>query len=156
MKFNLDRLAQSTLKSIAARSTRRSALGKLAKATFGLLGIKLVSLGPMNRIFAQAGGTPQYCGLYGWPCSQCPEGSDDQCPVDAHGCIAGGSSWIACCHFEDDIFLWVDYADCCTTGPTPTCGTKIENGTDCDPNKVAWCNEGNYCCTTILIIPLSC
>ena len=146
-----DLIAQDLAKRLAARTTRRSALGRISRFVLSLVGVNIVVLGPLNRASAAP---PKWCGLYGIPCGNCSGGSDTSCPP---GCDLGDGFWDWCCPdpngFQNSV---MHYYDCCKVGTPPNCGPfdSGAHGWDCS-DGAAWCRVysgggvGEYCCSVI-------
>jgi len=145
-----DRAIEQVSRALAARSSRRSFLGKLTAVALGTLGIELLPLGPFD---ARALGQPavncanyKLCGATGYLCSGCIGGPG--CPS---GCSSGDSAWCAGCLSDDgSVYYNVCYYDCCTNGTPPTCSNACSND-----NCVSglWCPSGvtTYCCSVAVI-----
>jgi len=151
-------------RALAGRSTRRSLLGRAGRLMLAALGIQLLPAQPFDaRALGQQTGQqcvgilPQYCGVYGTPCSFCGGGaSDNACPPGS-GCTQGSSFWCACCNIGVTNRI-VRYYDCCRTGTPLGCTPTCLDGVNCDPGKIAWCpaGTGKYCCTVVTVTQQLC
>lgn len=151
----LDEACEQIARALAARSTRRSWLGRAAKLVLGALGIELAL--PAIPVDAQPADplAPEWqkCGAYGYLCgSDCGTGDDYSCPG---GCLPG-SFWHACCPRPAGGAVEINYYDCFLqpNGKLPNCTSKTER------DKAASCNvplkrvyrdfwTGEYCCSFI-------
>lgn len=150
-------------RGLAARTTRRSVLGRLSTAVLSLLGVHVVSITPRAGSASATEALTvgwELCGIYGKLCEECIYAPDNCCPVE-HGCAEGTSFWSACCE-EDGLDGWIiEYWDCCAPeeplGPDGPwdCGEFIANNPDPQP---AWCQPGDdyYCCTVVKTTQQSC
>ncbi len=131
---------------IAARSSRRSFLGRVAAVLVGELGLVLL---PVDRRAYATGlsnincTSPLWCGMSGYPCSTCTGGSTNACPS---GSQMGISSWTACCPGFGSGYRCVTYCDCCSTTSPPSgwsCSSTCANQSVCVSGTPA--NGTNYC-----------
>jgi methylamine dehydrogenase light chain len=145
----MDNLIESLSRTIARRTSRRSALTLLARA---LLGSALFPLLPVRRIASAAehpgkDGDPlscdywRYCGFDGFLCSCCG-GSLTEC---APGSIMSPTSWVGTCTNPTDGKEYIiSYRDCCGKDFCNRCFCQNNKGdlpiyrTQLD-NSVYWC-----------------
>lgn len=153
-----DLIAQEFARRLAARTTRRSALGRISRFVLSLVGVSIVTLGPVRRAFGAL--DPKWCGLAGKPCSNCAAGSEFACPS---GCSAGGESWTWCCPDPGGVQnSMMEYWDCCKVGDPPNCGmaTVEPHGAECYTALEPWCPSGSgvfkYCCSIIVNTSIPC
>lgn len=101
---------------LAARSTRRSALGRLGGLLFGMLGFAMI---PTDRRAYATSCTPVnctdpfYCGMSGRPCETCTINSipvGNVCPANSNQ----GAAWTACCPGFGSSWRCINYIDCCS------------------------------------------
>ncbi|MBI3468106.1 MAG: hypothetical protein HY000_34300 [Planctomycetes bacterium] len=154
-----DAVFERIARRVAARSTRRSILGRASRFFLGVLGIELVA--PILRDGRRADALQppgcnfwKYCGADGILCASCSGGSDSSCPS---GCHSHNEVWFACCGKPMVGPVLIAYLDCCTTGTPPSCSLSCGNdGCQVDPR--VWCPAGeNYCCSMALeTIPPDC
>jgi hypothetical protein len=152
-----DLMAQELARRLAARTTRRSALGRISQFVLSLIGVNIVMLGPVNRANAAPN---KWCGLYGIPCPNCSGGSETECPS---GCTLGDVYWDWCCDDGTGPPNWMmAYYDCCIVGSPPDCGPfdSGPHGDDCSDGGSLWCPGGSatfeYCCSIVINTQVPC
>ncbi|HEY3785365.1 MAG TPA: methylamine dehydrogenase light chain [Steroidobacteraceae bacterium] len=165
----LDRVFESSARSLAKRTSRRSLLGSLGRI---LTGVALLPLLPIDRSArAQTAGgaakpdsnNPQsceywrYCAIDGFLCSCCG-GSSHSCPP---GTQPSPITWIGTCHNPNDSRHYiVSYNDCCGK---VSCGDCFCNRNENEKpmyrlsrnNDVNWCmanTEADYHCSVSVIL----
>lgn len=127
---NFDAATARVLNGLSQRVSRRSMIARVGKFAFGLLGVSLVPLLPLDRIVvteanAQSGwgsGCKKWelCGIWGRLCNKCNCRCEtgpgaDECP----SCTIKGQFWASCCNVRDangnptTSWLTVKYIDCC-------------------------------------------
>jgi len=161
-----DRFFESSSRSLASRTARRSFLAQLGQA---LAGAALVPLLPVARSVTAAEplDTPQspaqsdpkqqcdywaYCAIAGWLCSCCG-GTSSKCPP---GTEVSPIGWVGTCKStEDGKSYVVSYHDCCGKSQCQQCAcVRSEGGTPRYRLQrspvVTWCYGGvasTYHCT---------
>lgn len=165
----LDRVFESSARSLAKRTSRRSLLASLGRM---LTGAALLPLLPIDRSArAQTPGgeakpninDPQscdywkYCAIDGFLCSCCG-GSSHTCPP---GTQPSPITWIGTCHNPNDGRHYiVSYNDCCGK---VSCGSCFCNRNENEKpmyrlsrnNDVNWCmanTEADYHCSVSVIL----
>ena len=165
-KHWFDRLFETSSRTLAERTGRRSFLGKLGGA---MLGTTLLPLLPVARLGeAKAEESPKppgdwsnpkscdywaYCSMGGSLCACCG-GTSDKCPP---GTWASAIAWVGTCRNPGDGKSYVQsYHDCCGTVGCFDCACHREEGSTprYRPQKspyVSWCygseNPTGYTCT---------
>lgn len=162
----LDRLFETSARSLAQRTSRRSLLGMLGSL---LTGTALLPLLPIDRT-ARAAETSKpksddphscdywkYCAIDGFLCSCCG-GSSHSCPP---GTQQSPITWIGTCHNPADSRDYiVSYNDCCGK---VSCGDCYCNRNERERpmyrlsrnNDVNWCmanTESDYHCSVSVIL----
>ena len=162
----LDRLFETSARSLAQRTSRRSLLGMLGSL---LTGAALMPLLPIDRT-ARAAEAPKpksddpqsceywkYCAIDGFLCSCCG-GSSHSCPP---GTQQSPITWIGTCHNPADSRDYiVSYNDCCGK---VSCGDCYCNRNERERpmyrlsrnNDVNWCmanTESDYHCSVSVIL----
>ncbi|GAB3626468.1 hypothetical protein GCM10027419_13170 [Pandoraea terrae] len=163
---------EHTVRSVAQRSSRRSALARLGKV---LVGGALVPLLPVDRMANAA--EPQgkrsklpagvddpgscdywkHCAIDGWLCSCCG-GSSSSCPP---GSVPSPITWIGTClNPHDGRDYIVSYNDCCGT---TSCGHCMCNRNEREKplyklsldNDINWCMaspNATYTCSVSVLL----
>lgn len=161
-----DRMFETSSRSLAARTSRRSFLGKLGGA---MLGATLLPLLPVAR-FGEAEAAEDkkdrpdwnnpkscdywaYCSIGGGLCACCG-GTSDKCPP---GTSASAIAWVGTCRNPGDGKSYVmSYHDCCGTTGCYECACHREEGSTARYRLqrspyVNWCYGGSeptgYNCT---------
>ncbi len=175
----LDRFVETSSRSLAQRTSRRSLLAGLGRI---LTGAALLPLLPVDRASRASAATParggpaahsskvnndprsceywRYCAIDGFLCSCCG-GSEHSCPP---GTAPSPITWIGTCHNpNDDRNYLVSYNDCCGKASCGSC--------DCNRNErekpmylpsrnndLNWCmaNQGaSYHCSVSVIVAVA-
>ncbi len=167
----LDRVFETSARSLAKRTSRRSLLGSLGRL---LVGASLLPLLPIDRTAraqspegGPSAGKPtddprscdywKYCAIDGFLCSCCG-GSSHSCPP---GTQPSPITWIGTCHNPGDGRNYiVSYNDCCGK---VSCGDCFCNRNEAEKpmyrlsrnNDVNWCmanTESDYHCSVSVIL----
>lgn len=167
MKDNtwFDRLFETSSRSLASRTARRSFLAQLGGAIAGAAVLPLLPVARNGHAAAaEAGKGDQpwndpkqcdywaYCSIGGWLCSCCG-GTSSQCPP---GTEASPIAWVGTCKNPNDGKSYVmSYHDCCGATSCGTCNCERDEGAT--PRYrlqrspyVTWCYggvSGTYNCT---------
>jgi methylamine dehydrogenase light chain len=176
MKFEalIDRLFESSTRSVASRTSRRSFLGRLGMMLVGTAAIPLLPVVRGSAAeAAEPGGTATpswgdpkqcdywaYCAVDGWLCSACG-GTSSKCPP---GSEPSPISWVGTCKNPGDGKSYiVSYNDCCgmsgcqqsfcerSEGETPRYRPQRSN-------SITWCYGGvssTYHCTVSRVMSLA-
>jgi methylamine dehydrogenase light chain len=162
---NLDRLFESSARSLAKRTSRRSLLASLGQL---LTGAALMPLLPVDRTArAQEPVRPspdeqkceywKYCAIDGFLCACCG-GTSTSCPP---GTQSSPITWIGTCHNPaDGRHYIVSYNDCCGKVSCGDCFCDRNEGEKpmyrlSRNNDVNWCmanSESNYHCSVSVIL----
>ena len=176
---NFDAATSRVLNGLSQRVSRRSMIARVGKFAFGLLGVSLVPLLPLDRIVpeveaaAQGGwGTGcrkwQLCGIWGRLCGNCGCRCEtgpgaDECP----SCTIKGHYWATCCNVRDASgnptpdWMNVKYTDCCgqrgdQSSANCTTGEFCQgNGVDPPVRQRNWCmgaGGDDYKCTRYVVL----
>ena len=172
----LDRLFETSSRSLAQRTSRRSLLAMLGQVLTGSMLLPLLPIDRRNRAEARtaapesaagaragASDDPQscdywkYCAIDGFLCACCG-GSSHSCPP---GTAMSAIAWIGTCHNPSDGRDYIlSYNDCCGKA---SCGDCACNRNEREKplyrlsrnNDVNWCvanGEADYHCTVSLIL----
>ena len=163
---SLDRLLESSSRSLARRTSRRSLLGMLGQMLTGAALVPLLPIDRSSRAHAAepaAAGNPEaceywkYCAIDGFLCSCCG-GSSSSCPP---GTSMSPITWIGTCHNpEDGRDYIVSYNDCCGKTSCGNCECNRNEGEKpmyrlSRNNDVNWCmanSDANYHCSVSVIL----
>lgn len=157
----LDKLSETSSRSLATRKSRRSFLGRFGA---GMLGAAALPLLPVSRL-ANAAAQPgagwndesscdywAYCATAGWLCATCG-GTSSQCPP---GSEMSPIAWVGTCKNPGDGKSYVvSYHDCCGLGQCLSTVCERSEGATARyrlqrSNSVTWCYGGvssTYHCT---------
>jgi methylamine dehydrogenase light chain len=159
----LDRMFESSARSLAKRTSRRSLLATLGQM---LTGAALLPLLPIDRTARAQTKAPagekdceywKYCAIDGYLCSCCG-GTSNSCPP---GTQPSPITWIGTCHNPGDGRDYiVSYNDCCGK---VSCGDCFCNRNEGEKpmyrlsrnNDVNWCmanTESDYHCSVSVIL----
>lgn len=148
----LNRIIESSVRSVAIKSSRRSAIARIGQA---IVGTTLIGLLPVDRTVKAAESTPsvddptscdywKYCAIDGYLCGCCG-GSSSSCPP---GTVPSPITWIGTCKNPHDNSLYIiSYNDCC--GKT-SCGRCFCNTNDHEKPiyRLSRTNDINWCMGT--------
>ncbi len=164
----LDRLAESSARRLAQRTSRRGFLGILGQLLAGAAAVPLLPIDRSHRALGAESGKhtsedPQsceywkYCAIDGFLCSCCG-GSSHSCPA---GTTPSPITWIGTCHNASDGRDYIgSYNDCCGK---PACGNctctrNINEKPLYRPsrnNDLNWCvanSNANYHCSVSVVL----
>ncbi|MEQ8693453.1 MAG: methylamine dehydrogenase light chain [Pseudomonadales bacterium] len=162
----IDQLAQSTSRSLAQLSSRRSFIGKLGAT---LVGASMLPLLPVARAATgEAKGIKEmgddqsceywrYCALGGTLCTCCG-GSTSQCPPGAE---PSPISWVGTCHNPvDGKDYLISYNDCCGKAVCARCfchnaERDLPVYQPAKANDILWCfgtKSQAYHCTVAVVM----
>ncbi|GAB4173051.1 MAG: hypothetical protein OHK0026_00050 [Rhodocyclaceae bacterium] len=169
----LDDFFERGVRSVARRTSRRSALARIGRVLVGSAFVLPVL--PFDRIARQAEAAQKkpaqpdethcdywrYCALDGYLCSCCG-GSASACPP---GTTASKVSWIGTCHNPNDgkDYL-ISYNDCCGKGSCGRCLCNTNQGERPGyrmglHNDINWCMANTdstmFHCTTAVVVGLA-
>lgn len=169
----MDRLFAGSTSTLAARTSRRSFIGRLGAVAAGGA---LIPLLPVSRVDAAAAQTAQgstpatddpkscdywaHCGTDGWLCSCCG-GTASKCPP---GSQPSPVAWVGTCRNPSDGKAYVvSYNDCCGLTGCQRCFCNRNEGDTPryrpqKSNAVTWCYGGvasTYHCTVSRVISLA-
>lgn len=170
----LDSITARALSTFSQTTSRRGALALGGRWLLRALGLSLIPVLPLDRVFAQdSGGNPtnqncadwQYCGIHGYFCQACCGGTSPyitSCPP----CTNKTKSWSTCCCCDTCAAgkgFTVSYIDCCgvakgyTLAQAQTCqdtaAGKCKNAA-----TLNWCGVGGgqYFCTVVSVGSVPC
>lgn len=176
----LDRFVETSSRSLAQRTSRRSLLAGLGRI---LTGAALLPLLPVDRASRASAATParggpaahsskvnndprsceywRYCAIDGYLCSCCG-GSTHQCPP---GTRPSAVTWVGTCHNPADGHDYVvSYNDCCGKSSCGRCFCNRNEGdkplyVPFESNDYNWCAGSQsgipYHCSTSRIVALA-
>lgn len=158
----VDAGAAKVLSGFAQGTSRRGLFAMAGRLLLRIIGVSLVPLLPVDRVFAQAQNCndPTYCGQWGNFCAACcgQSAQVSSCPA----CLYPGAAWSACCCFPacpQPVGHCVSYQDCCGLRPgfTPSQAAACK-GAFCGKNPVPqqfWCGSAGasstYQCTIVRV-----
>jgi hypothetical protein len=182
----LDLVTAKALSTFSQTTSRRGALALGGRLLLRALGVSMIPLLPLDRVFAQnTGGNPtdqncadwQYCGIHGFFCTACC-GLSTPAITACPPCTNTTKHWSTCCCCDSCAAgkgFTVSYIDCCglnnpkppakpvwTLAQAEACQNKNSNSGAPGECKNAttwnWCGVGGgqYFCTIVSVGTIPC